>query len=66
MSENKIPVSVNNAECSGCMGCADMFPELFEWDEVNEVVILKSDEADPDLIHEAMSLCPKDCIEAHE
>lgn len=56
-------VHVNNVECSGCMGCVDMFPEVFDWDETTETVIVKTEEADPETVREAMALCPQDCIE---
>ncbi|SKA69327.1 ferredoxin [Desulfobaculum bizertense] len=65
MSDEK-EISINHIACSGCMGCVEMHPELFEWDEVNEKVVLKKEKVSADEIHEMLSLCPQDCIELED
>jgi len=40
-----------------------MCPELFAWDEINEVVIMRKDCADQESLEKAMAYCPNDCID---
>lgn len=64
MSKNK-ELSINKIDCTACMGCVEMCPEIFEWDDTNEEVVLKRDLVSEDEVAEAISLCPQDCIELH-
>lgn len=59
----KREVSINLAECNRCMGCVDMCPELFEWDDENDCPVLKRTEANEEEVREALTCCPSDCIE---
>lgn len=54
---------VNTTECSGCQACVEMCPELFEWDDINEQVVVRREKADPEDVAQAMTYCPQDCIE---
>ncbi len=57
-------VSVNPVACSGCRGCAEMFPEMFDWDEAADRPIPKPGPFEPEKVREAQALCPRQCIEA--
>ncbi|WP_462328166.1 ferredoxin [Desulfobaculum sp.] len=64
MSEKK-EISINRVDCTACMGCVEMCPDLFEWDDLNEEVVLRKDCATEAEMAEAIALCPQDCIEVH-
>lgn len=50
------------SECNNCMGCIDLNPEIFGWDENTDRPYLKKNKATEDEIRDALSCCPGDCI----
>ncbi|BBD06881.1 ferredoxin [Desulfovibrio ferrophilus] len=63
-NETQLEYCVNTTECSGCLACVEMCPDLFGWDDINEQVIIKKECADADEVAQAMAYCPNDCIES--
>lgn len=56
-------VVIDQDECEGCESCVEICPEVFGFDEDNEVAYVKKSEGGPeDEIEEAMDNCPVDCI----
>ncbi|MFV0438753.1 MAG: ferredoxin [Desulfopila sp.] len=54
---------IDIGRCSKCMGCSEIAPEIFRYNEATgyfEVVDLQ--EYPEDIVWEAMKNCPKDCI----
>jgi ferredoxin len=56
-------VVIETDECIGCESCAELCPEIFEFDEEEEKAHVKLPEgSDEDCIEEAISTCPVECI----
>lgn len=58
--------SVNHCECSGCQACVEMCPELFQWDDQGECVVVADESVDREDVERAMAYCPNDCIEIED
>ncbi|NJB67674.1 ferredoxin [Desulfobaculum xiamenense] len=56
-------LSINRVACSKCMGCVEMCPEIFAWNEHDEEIVLRRQCVTQNEVSEAMALCPRDCIE---
>jgi ferredoxin len=49
--------------CTGCGSCAELCPEVFAMDELNEKAsVILPEGGDEKCIEEAMAMCPVDCI----
>ncbi len=57
-------VIIQTEECMGCEACVEIAPNTFEFDEENNIAIVKNDSVDDlDAIEESIDSCPADCIE---
>lgn len=55
-------IAINAPDCNLCLGCLDLAPELFDYDEtLNRIRILKNP-VDPDEVRHAMTSCPGQAI----
>lgn len=63
MSETTHEILLDLGPCHGCSGCHEMCPEIFGWDDDNDRPYLKRPDATEEEIREALSLCPKECIQ---
>jgi ferredoxin len=57
----KKPV-VDISDCTRCAGCYDMYPELFELNDVGYVATVERDCYPEDEVDDAIKHCPQDCI----
>jgi len=49
--------------CTGCGSCAELCPEVFAMDELNEKAsVILPEGGGEKCIEEAMAMCPGDCI----
>jgi ferredoxin len=55
-------IGLDLGRCHGCMGCVELAPELFEWDDDNDQPRLRKGRATEEEVREVMACCPKDCI----
>lgn len=55
-------IGLDLGRCHGCMGCVELNPEIFEWDENNDQPHLLKGRASEEEIQEVIACCPKDCI----
>ncbi len=62
----KIPV-VDIGTCSLCMGCIEVCPMVFHYNETaNYIEVIALEEYPIEDVDEAIKLCPEDCIEWDE
>jgi ferredoxin len=60
-------VYIDEEECIGCGSCEEICPEVFKLDEDSEKAIVVMPEGGPeDLIEEAITTCPVECIHWEE
>lgn len=56
-------VVIDEEECTGCETCVELCPEVFKFDEDNEVAkVIMPEGGDEDCIEEAIDSCPVECI----
>ncbi len=57
-------VFIDTPECIGCESCAELCPDVFEFDEEEEKAkVIQPEGGDEECIEEAINTCPVDCIE---
>lgn len=63
MSQNDThEVGLDLGNCSCCMGCVELNPDVFAWDDnLDQPQLLKS-EATEEEMQDVVACCPKDCI----
>jgi len=60
-------VVIDTDECTGCESCVEVAPDVFGFDEDNEVAYVIKEEGGPeDEIQEAIDSCPVECIYLEE
>jgi ferredoxin len=60
--ENFSP-EVDMACCTLCMGCIEVCPEVFRFNEAGDFIEVNELQAYPeDKLREAMNICPRNCI----
>jgi ferredoxin len=56
-------VIIDEDECVGCESCADLCPDVFEFDEgAEKAIVIKPEGGDIECIEEAIETCPTECI----
>jgi ferredoxin len=53
---------VDIGTCSLCMGCVELCPETFQYNDAGYIEIIEQDEYPEDCVDDAIMLCPEDCI----
>lgn len=54
---------VDIGDCTLCMGCVEVCPQVFQLNEnAGYVQVAEMDEYPEDLVDEAIKYCPEDCI----
>jgi len=61
-TRTKHEISLDLSECNCCMGCIDLNPEIFGWDDNTDRPFLIAGKATEKEIRDALSCCPGDCI----
>jgi ferredoxin len=60
-------VYIDEDECIGCGSCEEICPEVFKLDEEAEKAhVIKPEGGPEDLIEEAITTCPVECIHWEE
>lgn len=60
-------VYIDEDECIGCGSCEEICPEVFKLDEETEKAhVIKPEGGPEDLIEEAITTCPVECIHWEE
>ena len=56
-------VVIDTDECTGCETCVELCPDVFKFNDADEVAEVINAEGDPeDCIEEAIDSCPVECI----
>ena len=55
-------IIIDEPECTGCETCVEVCPEVFEFDEDEEIAKVINPEADDECVEEAIDSCPVECI----
>ncbi len=58
-----VAVSIDAVCCSGCEACVELVPEVFGFDPVAGVAVIKTSACILAQAEEAAAYCPEDCIE---
>jgi ferredoxin len=53
---------VDIGTCSLCMGCVELCPEIFQYNDAGYIEIIELEEYPEECIDDAVMLCPEDCI----
>ncbi len=60
-------IAIDTEECTGCETCVEMCPDVFEFNETDEVaVVIKEEGGGEECIEEAIETCPVECIHWEE
>jgi ferredoxin len=60
------PFYIDDEECIGDGSCADICPDCFSFEEGMTVARVVNFDCEEDLIEEAMTICPMQCIHWEE
>ena len=52
--------------CSMCMGCVELCPEVFLYNDAGYIEIVELDQYPENDVDEAIKFCPEDCISWNE
>jgi ferredoxin len=59
-------VVIEEEECEGCETCAELCPEVFEFDDDIQKAKVINPESDEDCVQDAIDSCPVECIHWEE
>lgn len=55
-------VAIELGDCRSCMGCIDMNPDVFEWDDALDMPVVCRSRVTEDEVRDIINCCPEDCI----
>jgi ferredoxin len=55
-------IEVLAPDCNLCLGCLDMAPEIFAFDDTLNLIRILQNPVDPDEVRLAMTSCPRQAI----
>lgn len=61
--EKFVEAAVIGPCCSGCLACVETAPDVFAFDEDNNVAVVLKNPCDAESVRKAVAYCPDDCIE---
>ena len=57
---------IDIGDCTLCMGCVEICPEVFRYNDAGYIEIIELKEYTEGCIGDAIMLCPEDCIHWQE
>lgn len=55
-------VAIELGDCRSCMGCIDLNPDIFEWDDVLDMPYVCRSKVTEEEVQDIINCCPEDCI----
>ena len=56
-------VIIDTEECTSCETCAELCPDVFEFNQADQVAfVIKAEGGPKDCIDDALHACPAECI----
>lgn len=55
-------VAIELGDCRSCMGCIEMNPDIFEWDDNLDMPYVTRSKVTEEEVQDIINCCPEDCI----
>jgi len=59
---SKREVAIELGDCRSCMGCIDLNPDIFAWDDALGMPYVTRSSVSEEEVRDIMNTCPEDCI----
>ncbi|WP_272700143.1 4Fe-4S domain-containing protein [Desulfovibrio sp. Fe33] len=55
-------VAIELGDCRSCMGCIDLNPDVFQWDDALDMPYVCRSKVTEEEVRDIMNSCPEGCI----